>query len=48
MATSRPAGLLSNIDLADATQMQSRAGQRPPESIHINCYLPQRQAHRAH
>lgn len=34
-----PLGLLSNIDLADATQMQSRAGQRPPESIHINCYL---------
>lgn len=34
-----PLGLLSNIDPADATQMQSRAGQRPPESIHINCYL---------
>lgn len=34
-----PLGLLSNIDLADATQMQSRAGQRPLESIHINCYL---------
>ncbi|WP_370682060.1 MBL fold metallo-hydrolase [Comamonas sp. GB3 AK4-5] len=34
-----PLGLLSNIDLADATQMQSSAGQRPPEAIHINCYL---------
>lgn len=34
-----PLGLLSNIDLADATQLQSRAGQRPPEAIHINCYL---------
>ena len=34
-----PLGILSNIDLADAAQMQSSAGQRPPEAIHINCYL---------
>ena len=34
-----PLALLSNIDLADATQIQSSAGQQPPEAIHINCYL---------
>jgi glyoxylase-like metal-dependent hydrolase (beta-lactamase superfamily II) len=32
-------GLLSHIDIADATQIQSSAGQRPPGAIHINCYL---------
>jgi glyoxylase-like metal-dependent hydrolase (beta-lactamase superfamily II) len=32
-------GLLSHIDIADATRIQSSAGQRPPEAIHINCYL---------
>ncbi|MDR2327495.1 MAG: MBL fold metallo-hydrolase [Acidovorax sp.] len=34
-----PLGLLSNIDVADATRMQVDAGQQPPEAIHINCYL---------
>lgn len=34
-----PLGLLSNIDPIDATQMQNRAGQRPPDAVHINCYL---------
>ncbi|MDR0215412.1 MAG: MBL fold metallo-hydrolase [Comamonas sp.] len=42
-----PLGLLSNIDVADATRMQVDAGQQPPEAIHINCYLIRSARHTA-
>ena len=29
---------LSNIDPADASNMQRDAGQQAPEAVHINCY----------
>lgn len=30
---------LSNIDPADASNMQRDAGQNEPEAVHINCYV---------
>ncbi|HDR9482270.1 TPA: MBL fold metallo-hydrolase [Burkholderia aenigmatica] len=31
--------LLSNIDSADSSRMQHEAGQKAPDTVHINCYV---------